>query len=218
MSYRARPSQIHHQVKNLLKGGLLKEQPAWYPAVRLIPPGPSIVFSHQAQDFLGEGKSHGPTTKTRTHHQQKHLRTRKPRPQPIIYPEDRLRHRFFRDHPFELHRPRVLIEGEGTNRNDWSSLLAPGMHPSEITGECVIQYQLHLMRHKGLTEQQAYAQACSEFYAIRAMEETEQKVAEEQARAFGAVFTERPTVKKGLLLEEKILKEAEAIAMRRVGL
>lgn len=34
------------------------------------------------------------------------------RPLPIVFPEDRIREQFFRDHPFEAYRPIVLAENE----------------------------------------------------------------------------------------------------------
>lgn len=66
----------------------------------------------------------------------KHLRFKTERPRKIVYPEDRLRRRFYEDHPWELRRPRCLIEstGDGTQR-DWSSLLQKGRSISDLTGE-----------------------------------------------------------------------------------
>ena len=52
------------------------------------------------------------------------------RPQPISYPEDRLRQIFFKDHPWELARPRVLVESDGKDYQfvDWSKgLRQPGI-------------------------------------------------------------------------------------------
>jgi hypothetical protein len=42
----------------------------------------------------------------------KHLRETKPRPQEIVYPEDRVRRQFFKDFPFEALRPTSLVEGQ----------------------------------------------------------------------------------------------------------
>jgi small subunit ribosomal protein S23 len=59
-------------------------------------------------------------------------RTRKPskmfRPQPIEYEEDRLRKEFYSDHPWELARPRVVLENDGKDgqRYDWSSIQQRG--------------------------------------------------------------------------------------------
>ena len=43
-------------------------------------------------------------------------------PVPVAYQEDRLRWEYFNDHPWELAKPRVVIEGDGKDmeRWDWS--------------------------------------------------------------------------------------------------
>jgi len=56
-------------------------------------------------------------------------------PQEITYEEDELRRRFFRDHPWELARPRVIVEFDGKDARyyDWSrGLRQPGI---PLTGE-----------------------------------------------------------------------------------
>jgi len=77
---------------------------------------------------------HLPTKKGRSH-SSKHLRQKHARPQPIVYPEDRLRRIFYRDHPYELLRPQVLIEKDVPRRKIWDSLTNKGEAPSDITGE-----------------------------------------------------------------------------------
>lgn len=62
---------------------------------------------------------------------------RKYRPQQIVYPEDELRTEFFSDHPWELARPKVLVESSGNDHRDfdWSHLEQEG---KRIDGErCV---------------------------------------------------------------------------------
>ena len=57
------------------------------------------------------------------------------KPQEITYEEDDLRRRFFRDHPWELARPRVIVEFDGKDARhyDWSrGLRQPGI---PLTGE-----------------------------------------------------------------------------------
>lgn len=41
-------------------------------------------------------------------------------PQRMGYQEDKLRTDFFKDHPWELARPRVLVQGSGVESWDWS--------------------------------------------------------------------------------------------------
>jgi small subunit ribosomal protein S23 len=49
-------------------------------------------------------------------------------PVEIAYPEDNLRDTFFNDHPWELARPKVVIEDSGNDskRWDWSRIQQPG--------------------------------------------------------------------------------------------
>lgn len=41
------------------------------------------------------------------------------KPVKIRYPEDGLRTEFFGDHPWELARPRIVLEGDGNNAKNW---------------------------------------------------------------------------------------------------
>jgi small subunit ribosomal protein S23 len=49
-------------------------------------------------------------------------------PVEIRYEEDELRKEFFRDHPWELARPRILVESSGKDfeRYNWSRMQQPG--------------------------------------------------------------------------------------------
>ena len=49
-------------------------------------------------------------------------------PVPIQFEEDQLRKEFFRDHPWELARPRILVENSGKDfeQHDWSRIQQPG--------------------------------------------------------------------------------------------
>ncbi|KAI9317228.1 mitochondrial ribosomal protein S25 [Dichotomocladium elegans] len=216
MAYRPAPTKLEQHATNLLKGKLLKKTPVWLHAVRAIPPGPSIIRSRNpitnvaAQTDIEQQLFSKTVTAVTTRHKQKHLRSRPPRPMPIVYPEDRLRRQFYKDHPFELSRPQVLVENKlGLNRTDYSQLLLPGMLPEEVTGETVIKYQLHLMTHEKMPERQAYAKACSEFYDIRArQEETERQVRSQLDAALQEVEAKRWT-RLGLELEEKAIKDGQ---------
>ncbi|KAI7878624.1 hypothetical protein K492DRAFT_164757 [Lichtheimia hyalospora FSU 10163] len=219
MAYRAAPTKLEQHATNLLKGNLLKKAPVWLHAVRAIPPGPSIIRSRNPNANLSAqtdiekqlfSNTQNNTQKSTTRHKQKHLRTRPPRPAPIVYPEDRLRRQFYKDHPFELARPQVLVENRlGLNRTDYSQLMLPDMLPEEVSGETVIKYQLHLMTEKGMTERQAYAKATSEFYEIRAQQEEAERQARSQLDAAIEQIEQKPWTKLALELEEKAIKEGQ---------
>jgi hypothetical protein len=50
------------------------------------------------------------------------------KPHPIDYEEDRLRKEFYGDHPWELARPRIVLENFGTDGQwcDWSKIQQRG--------------------------------------------------------------------------------------------
>jgi small subunit ribosomal protein S23 len=144
MAYKAPPAELTKHVSRLLKGKLLKKPPTWLSAVKAVPPGPSIIRSQNPEvNITGQStaeqqfiQANRPTVHTSIRHKQKNLKTKAPKPRQIVYPEDRLRRQFYKDHPFELQRPKLLVETtEGINRTDFSQLLLPGMHPAQVDGE-----------------------------------------------------------------------------------
>ncbi|ORX46782.1 hypothetical protein DM01DRAFT_1410500 [Hesseltinella vesiculosa] len=211
MAHRVPPTGLVRQVSNLMKGNLIKDAPVWLPVLKTIPPGPSIIRTRPHNDNINaqsaaemELMSQQQPTKSSIRHKQKNLRTKPPRPQPIVYPEDRLRRQFYKDHPFELSRPKVLVEGDsGKNRTDFTQLLLPGMRLNEIDGEAVIKYQLHLMTAEKIPERQAYATATSEFYKIRAQQEEEER--EARAKMTDVLHTISKQTRKALYHEEQAL-------------
>lgn len=110
-------------------------------------------------------------------------------PQKIVYEEDELRRTFFKDHPWELARPRIIMELDGKDARylDWSKGLLQSGFP--LTGESVVQRQLWLMHNQpNITKAQAYDQVRREFYSIRQREEIEKRIAQEEARMVGGYF------------------------------
>ncbi|KAF9335679.1 mitochondrial ribosomal small subunit component [Podila minutissima] len=217
MAFKSPPAKIHSYVTKLLKGNVIKNPPVWYPATTLAPPSPTFLRERDPSkanpraDLPFETSSTSSSQKqelTRSSRSQKHLRWKSERPQKIVYPEDKLRRRFYQDHPWELRRPRCLVEtsGDGTQRN-WASLLQEGRSIADLTGEDVVQYQMYLMS-TGKTERESYHIATSEFYQYRAQEETEARVAKAQAMAFG-LKPRRSFVLNGLKREEEALLEAQ---------
>ncbi|KAG1064316.1 hypothetical protein G6F42_027029 [Rhizopus arrhizus] len=168
-----------------------------------------MAFSSQTE--LEQSLLSKPQQKHRLRHSEKHLRTPPPRPRAIVYPEDKLRRQFFKDHPFELSRPKVLVENDlGINRTDFSKLMLDGMHPSQIDGEAVIKYQLYLMTHEKMPERKAYAKATSEFYEIRAQQEEDERAARAKMNNVLQTLQSKKWTQKALYLEERALKQGQA--------
>ena len=135
-------------------------------------------------------------------------------PAKITYPEDRLRSEFFGDHPWELARPRVVLEDSGNDAKswDWSRIQQPGR---KMDGESVVQRQMWLMQHEGLDEAQAYDKARKEFYFYRHREDVERRVAKEEALATGAYFGKGP-IEIGMELENQQWEEWKAWALKEM--
>ena len=112
--YNFRPQRVHEAATQLLGTDRLQHAPPWYDIVASVPPPEILVRTQPIQ------------------HRRPRAGTRKPsklfHPQNIRYPEDKLRQQFFRDHPWELARPRVVLENDGmdAHRQDWSMIRHPG--------------------------------------------------------------------------------------------
>jgi len=105
--YNFRPQRVHQAVTQLLGTDRLQAAPPWHDIVGTVPPSQILVRTQPVQHY-------------------QRPKTKKPsklfQPQNITYPEDRLRREFFGDHPWELARPRVVIENDGMDArmHDWS--------------------------------------------------------------------------------------------------
>jgi small subunit ribosomal protein S23 len=139
-------------------------------------------------------------------------------PQKIRYEEDSLRHRFFTDHPWELARPRVVLEDTGNSHAmvDWSTgLRQPGI---PLSGESVVQRQLYLLQTVPEIEvDAAYDIARKEFYDLRRQEEVRMRIAAEEAESTGAVFGKNP-LQWGIQVENKQHDDWERWAKEQVVL
>lgn len=157
-------------------------------------------------------------------------------PVQLSYEEDRLRWEYFNDHPWELARSRVILENDGRDRErwDWSHALCrpevdevglSGLQAWEkvqeqqasrpLNGEAVVQRQHWLMRHAGLTEAAAYDKARKELYRTRHAREVEQRVAREEAMAYGGFFGASP-LEIGAELEDRQIENWKAWAKKEI--
>ncbi|CZT24656.1 related to 37S ribosomal protein S25, mitochondrial [Ramularia collo-cygni] len=158
-------------------------------------------------------------------------------PLKIAYEEDRLRWEYFNDHPWELARPRIILESDGKDhqRWDWSlpldfGLLRPAVRDGEekawdrvmarqggrpINGEAVIQRQQYLMHKQSLSEAAAYDRARKELYRFRHAREIEQRVAREEALSTGAYFGPGP-LQTGMHVEDQMYEQWKAWAQNEI--
>ncbi|KAG5926673.1 hypothetical protein E4U42_003045 [Claviceps africana] len=186
-----RPARVFQAVSQELNHQMLAghtiAQPPWFRVMNSVPPAESLVRTVAP-------RQRGPNKKAK-----------KPKkiyqPQSISYPEDVLRRTFYKDHPWELARPRIILELDGLDYQycDWSKgVRQPGI---PLTGECVVQRQLYLMNN-GVASCKAYDRARREFYELRHLEEVEKRVAIEEAKHVGAYFG-KSRLDVGMLLEDQ---------------
>lgn len=113
--YDFRPLRVHQTATQLLNTERITKTPAWYNVVGSITPAQTLVRTQPLPHQHRKGR----------------LRTKKSsklfQPQTIRYEEDALRKEFFKDHPWELARPRLVIENDGkdSQRTDWSRIEQP---------------------------------------------------------------------------------------------
>ena len=197
--------RVHELTSQLLEGGYLKQEPAWYRPVISSPPSHTLA--------RGAVPHHSPTsTRTRSHTNRNPVNIRYP--QRIFYREDALRKKFYRDHPWELARPRSIVEDTGDDHRfyDWSKLVQEGK-PTD--GESVVQYQLWLMNCQHLPERTAYQMATQKFYSVRIGQDIDRRIAKEEQEAFGLEFFPGP-VDVGVELEQKQIADWREKAAKQV--
>ena len=116
--YDFRPLRVREMAKALVDTKRNPNLPQWYNIVGNIPP--SEILTRPLQRIPRPKKTKKPS--------------RMFQPMPIVYPEDKLRSDFFGDHPWELARPRIIVEDSGNDAKgyDWSSIVQPG---KQLDGE-----------------------------------------------------------------------------------
>jgi small subunit ribosomal protein S23 len=105
--YDFRPSRVLQTANQLLETNRISHQPPWYQAVAEVPPGETLV--RPVHRFEARGRNRKTKAPSRMF-----------RPMNITYPEDKLRREFFGDHPWELARPKTLLEDSGNDAKHWS--------------------------------------------------------------------------------------------------
>ena len=110
--YNFRPLRVHQATTRLLSTPLLQAKPSWFDTVGGIPPAQILVRSQPVQHIEIFAKN------------RRRRSSKLFQPQRIRYEEDALRKQFFMDHPWELARPRLVLEDSGKDyqQQDWSTI------------------------------------------------------------------------------------------------
>lgn len=117
--YDFRPIRVRQAAKALVDNRRDRHLPCWYDVMGNIPTSEML-----ARPVMRSVRSSGKAKKPSKMFQ----------PLPIVYPEDKLRSEFFGDHPWELARPRLVVEDSGNDAKgrDWSKIKQPG---KQLDGE-----------------------------------------------------------------------------------
>ncbi|KAI8620797.1 mitochondrial ribosomal protein S25-domain-containing protein [Chytriomyces sp. MP71] len=183
-------AQAQRKAQEVANRGRPTSEAPWLQAVRLHPPAASplpYVVPTQVGHFNSAADA-AATTRAQMESVSQVRRTRarerlavytKAAPA-IAYPEDSLRTRFYAAHPFELLKPRNLVES--VIEKEAEAAADQALVPPLVNAESVIQRTLHYMHHDNLAESVAYDRALSEFYEFRRDQEKEQFTDEERKR------------------------------------
>lgn len=130
--YNFNPARVYERASRFLElknagndSGLSRNVPHWYSTIEAIPPGEILSRPQPVQHGVRGALS----AKRRSKKPSKMFK-----PMNIVYEEDAFRQNFYKDHPWELARPRVIVEQDGKDgqRCDWSRIEQPGR---ELNGE-----------------------------------------------------------------------------------
>lgn len=217
-----------------LRSGLLKNTPAWYDVVASVPPKtkftrePKLVNPSnmkklaELKKFPADSNSKG-FFKTRANAFDKKINNAKLYKAPKLqFVEDQLREVFYKQHPWELSRPKVLVENGAEEEFDWSHIQ---QLEKPLDGESVVQRTLYLLNStEGTSLTQAYDQARFEFYRLRMQQEVEQQVAQEESEMFGSIygpsaidFGVKQEQKFIDIWKQKAIEETDLLAARRAN-
>ncbi|KAH3685832.1 hypothetical protein WICPIJ_003191 [Wickerhamomyces pijperi] len=198
---------VLERTSHYLKSGVLRNKPVWLQAVANNPP---------TKNFLKEPKTlkleqsikvdreilpnpNAPLYNTKSKNTAKSL-YKIPK---LNYVEDELREIFYKQHPWELSRPKILLENSGNDAKtqDWSKLTQIN---KQLDGESVIQRAIYLINNESKTLKEAYEQSRFEFYRLRIQQELEEQISKEENSMFGASYDVTP-VEFGLAKEQEFI-------------
>lgn len=125
--YDFRAVRVRQTAKALFDSKRVDSLPQWYNIVGDIPPGETLARPVLRTPRVKQARKASKLFK----------------PLPISYAEDKLRSEFFGEHPWELSRPRLVVEDSGNDarRYDWSKIQQPG---KQLDGERYISQHRYI--------------------------------------------------------------------------
>lgn len=208
-----RALQVRKRALGNLQSQKLKTPPVWLDVVSEIPPA-QILTRRQPnvhpQPILRTITSSREDRELVHHPPKQIVKTRGPMtpkrfyaPVNITYEEDKLRQQFFKDHPWELAHPRIVVETTGNSHKGTDFSKPLNQSRMQLSGEAVVQRQLHLLQTvPSITEEESYDVARREFYALRRQQATKRRIAKEEMLHMGAT-PEKDVLQWGMQVENK---------------
>lgn len=106
--YNFAAQNVHKYASQLLHVKKMTAPPPWYETVERIPPSTRLIRQPAQRSQLPGAKQ-----------PRQRKRSRLFQPISLQYTEDHLRWEYFNDHPWELARPRVILENDGRDLEKW---------------------------------------------------------------------------------------------------
>ena len=121
--YDFRSQRAYDAARDLLQTKRLRHPPPWYDTLANVPPTASQLLVRPAFRHTPKRKKASKLFL----------------PVEIKYPEDHLRRKFFTDHPWELARPRIVLESDGKDyqQENWEEIRQPSR---KVDGERSVAY------------------------------------------------------------------------------
>lgn len=219
MKLQTKAVNVLERTSHYLQAGVLTKKPVWFDVLGKYPPNKNFLHEPKTPETAQTVQLAKDVLKSKNAPLYTTRASQKPGKSPykankLRFVEDELRSLFFEQHPWELARPKILLEnsGEDARTQDWSSIRQMN---TPLEGESVVQRTLYLMKNKSLTLQEAYDQSRFEFYRVRMEEEIQDQVSREENEMFGSVYNAGP-LEHGVAQEQVVIdkwrSEAEEIS------
>ena len=142
------PYDLLKNIDHKIKAGRLSDRPPWYDAMKLVPMAPMPSAYEDTVKSGAFGGIDSSIEKTQLYYSTNQTRKIQKRKnvsvmpikmcREIEFPEDLIRAKFYESHPFELNRPRSLIDSDyALLHRDWCSIYG-GNIPAPVTGERLV--------------------------------------------------------------------------------
>jgi small subunit ribosomal protein S23 len=222
MKLQTRAVNVLERTSHYLQAGVLTKKPVWFDVLAKYPPNKNFLHEPKATASEQTVSLRKDRIKSKNASPYKTRESQTPgknpyKPNKLRFVEDELRALFYEQHPWELARPKILLEntGEDVNKQDWSSIRQLN---APLDGESVVQRTLYLIQNESKTLKDAYDQSRFEFYRVRIEQEIQEQVSREENEMFGSVYNAGP-IAYGVHQEQNVIEKwkQEALEISQIA-